>query len=142
MRRFAIIDDGVVTNIAEADEPLADNWIADNGDAKIGGAWDGQSFHPPAPPVPSLNDYTSAVQIHLDNMVKERNYDGILSACTYATSSVPKFAAEGHTCVTWRDAVWATCYQILGEVESGQRPTPSVEDLIALLPIMTWPEVV
>ena len=55
MGRFAIIDDGVVTNIAEADEPLADNWIADTGNAQIGGTWDGAAFHPvpvPSPPAP------------------------------------------------------------------------------------------
>jgi len=138
MGRFAIIDDGVVTNIAEADEPLASNWIHDNGDAKIGGTWDGQVFHPPVPPPPPLSEYTAAVQMHLDNKAKERNYDGILSACTYATSSVPKFAAEGQACVAWRDAVWAACYQILGEVETGQRPVPSIEELVGLLPTVTW----
>ena len=139
MGRFAIIDDGVVTNIAEADEPLASNWIYDNGDAKIGGTWDGQVFHLPVPPSPPLSEHIAAVQMYLDNKAKERGYDGILSACTYATSSVPKFAAEGQACTVWRDTVWNSCYQILDEVKAGQRPVPSVEELISLLPTMLWP---
>ena len=43
-------------------------------------------------------------QKRLDDFAKTRNYDGILSACTYATSEVPKFNAEGVYCVQIRDA--------------------------------------
>jgi hypothetical protein len=95
-----------------------------------------------APPtIPTIKDYTDATQIHLDATARAHNYDGILSACTYASSSVPKFAAEGQACVLWRDSVWATCYAILGEVQSGQRPAPTIPELLGLLPAMNWPEV-
>lgn len=139
MGRFAIVNGGSVVNIAEADEPLADNWIADNGDAKIGGTWDGIRFHAPVPPVPTLEEYTSAVQMHLDAKARERNYDGILSACTYATSSVPKFAAEGQACVSWRDAVWAKCYEVMASVQDGAIQPPTIDELLSELPVMTWP---
>lgn len=141
MTRYAIVEDGTVVNIAEAPHPLAANWIQDDGTAKIGGTWDGQHFHDPVPPAPTIAEYTSAVQMHLDNKARERNYDDILSACTYAASSVQRFAAEGQACVTWRDAVWATCYTILGEVTTGARQPPTVEELLVELPVMVWPEV-
>lgn len=96
---------------------------------------------PNTPQVPTVAEYTSSVQNHLDTEAKTRNYDGILSACTYAGSSIPKFAAEGQACVLWRDSVWATCYTILGEVQSGQRPAPTIPELLGLLPAMNWPEV-
>jgi len=83
--------------------------------------------------------YTVAVQAMLDAEARTHNYDGILSACTYATSTVEKFKAEGQACVNWRDAVWSACYAILAEVEDGTRNQPTVAGLISMLPAMTWP---
>ncbi len=84
---------------------------------------------------------TYEVQRYLDETARSRGYDGILSACTYATSSVPKFAAEGQACVTWRDSVWATCYVLMGDVMQGLIAIPTAAELIAALPQMVWPEV-
>ncbi len=82
----------------------------------------------------------AATQERLDAFARTRNYDGILSACTYATSPTPKFAAEGQYCVASRDATWAKLYQILGEVEAGTRPAPSgFADIEGDLPALTWP---
>lgn len=82
----------------------------------------------------------AATQSRLDTFAQTRNYDGILSACTYATSSVPKFAAEGQYCVDARDATWATLYTIMGEVLAQTRPMPeSFADVAPLLPALAWP---
>lgn len=48
--RYAIIENGIVVNIAEAEAPLGAGWIADDGNARIGGSWDGSAFHPAPPP--------------------------------------------------------------------------------------------
>lgn len=56
--KYAIIENGTVTNIAVADEPLADNWI-EAGSAKIGDTWDGTSFISPPPPAPTEDDVKS-----------------------------------------------------------------------------------
>jgi|GEM_PF-1462008 len=85
--------------------------------------------------------FTDAVQTHLDAFAQTRNYDSIMSAATYATSTVPKFRAEGQYAVEARDATWAKGYEILDEVLSGQRPMPSIEEVIAELPPLAWPEV-
>lgn len=82
---------------------------------------------------------TQAVQSLLDSTVQAHNYDGILSACTYANSKNPTFSAEGQACIEWRDAVWSTCYQILGDVQSGERNVPSVSELMNELPALNWP---
>lgn len=82
---------------------------------------------------------TVAVQQRLDDFARTHNYDGILSACTYATSTVPKFAAEGQYAVTMRDQTWATCYQIMGEVLQGLRPMPTVDLVMSELPTLEWP---
>jgi len=79
------------------------------------------------------------VQGYMDNTARERNYDSILSLCTYATSTNPTFAAEGQAGVEWRDAIWATCYQILADVESGTRAAPDEASLVSELPVFEWP---
>lgn len=82
----------------------------------------------------------AATQERLDNFARTRNYDGILSACTYATSNIPKFAAEGQVAVNLRDATWAALYQILEEVQAGQREAPTgFSDIEPLLPPLEWP---
>ena len=69
-----------------------------------------------------------------------RNYDGILSATTYAGSSVQKFQIEGQYCLGARDATWATLYTLLAEVEAGTRPVPgSFADVAPDLPVLAWP---
>jgi hypothetical protein len=83
---------------------------------------------------------TAAVQRRLDDFARTHNYDGILSACTYATSAIPKFALEGQYAVQARDETWATCYRIMGEVLQGIRPMPSLEAVINELPELKWPE--
>jgi len=79
-------------------------------------------------------------QQRLDDFARTRGYDGILSAATYATSAVPKFAAEGQYCVETRDATWARLYAILAEVEAGRRPAPNgFADIEGELPSLAWP---
>lgn len=53
--KYAIIENGKVTNIAKADAPLADNWV-EAGSASIGDLWDGQAFSAPASPLPTTID--------------------------------------------------------------------------------------
>jgi hypothetical protein len=84
-------------------------------------------------------EIVNAVQNRLDTFAQTRNYDGILSACTYATSTVPKFAADGQYAVNARDAAWATCYQIMTDVQAGTRPLPTVEQVLSELPALVWP---
>ena len=82
----------------------------------------------------------AATQSRLDTFAQTRNYDGILSACTYATSSIPKFAAEGQAAVNARDATWSALYALLSEVQAGTRPMPaSFADVEPLLPVLAWP---
>ena len=81
-----------------------------------------------------------ATQLRLDTFAQTRNYNGILSAATYATSNVPRFQAEGEYCVNQRDATWAKLYEILAEVQAGTRPMPAgYSDVEPDLPVLEWP---
>lgn len=92
----------------------------------------------PASNMTSQTAYINSVQSMLDVVAQTRGYDGILSACTYATSNNVTFTAEGQACVAWRDAVWSKCYEILAEIQSGARQPPSITELLTEMPIMTW----
>ena len=86
--------------------------------------------------------FTNAIQVYLDSFAQTRNYDNILSACTYATSNILAFKNEGQYCVNARDAVWAMAYDIMNCVLAGQRPVPTEAELFAELPTLAWPVLV
>lgn len=87
-----------------------------------------------------ISTITQATQDRLDAFARTRNYDNILSACTYATSKVTRFKAEGQYCVNARDATWAALYTFMEEVQGGTRAMPtSFSDVVSFLPTLEWP---
>jgi L-2-hydroxyglutarate oxidase LhgO len=81
-----------------------------------------------------------ATQQRLDDFAATRHYSGIMSAATYATSSVPQFKSDGQYCVNARDATWAKLYEMLVEVQAGTRPMPNgYADVEPELPVLEWP---
>ena len=93
------------------------------------------------PPPPTADQITAArvaaVQAHMDAAAAARGYDDIKTAVTYADEpAIPRFQAEGQAFRAWRSLVWAHCYQVLDDVQSGRRAIPSEADLIAELPAL------
>lgn len=90
---------------------------------------------PPPPPEEIEAQKVAIVQQHLDDAARALRYDDIKTAVTYADEpSIPKFQAEGLAFRAWRSLVWAKCYEILDEVQAGNRPIPSDDELIGELP--------
>lgn len=87
-------------------------------------------------PVKVIGEFETAVQTYMDDAAKLRGYDSLLSACTYVTSSSPKFSAEGIAFSNWRDAVWTKCFEIQLAVQAGARGVPSLHQLMAELPLL------
>lgn len=87
-----------------------------------------------------IDALTAVVQRSLDSAARAHHYDGILSLCSYSTSTDPVFAAEGQAGVIWRDACWRRCYEIMAEVRAATRPVPTGPELLAELPEIVWPE--
>lgn len=142
--RAHIIENGIITNTIEVESfDFLPNLI-DGAEGGIGWHYDGKTFSPPPPlaksPEQIKTEIVDKTQQRLDDFARTSNYDGILSACTYATSSVPKFAAEGQYAVLRRDDTWATLYTILAEVEAGTRAMPTgYADVEPELPVLAWP---
>jgi hypothetical protein len=78
------------------------------------------------------------IQKYMDDEVNLKGYDGILSLCSYATSTDPKFSGEGQAGVDWRDEVWKFGYDLLNEVTTTSTAIPTEDELIAMLPPMVW----
>jgi len=85
------------------------------------------------------NEIINNTQRRLDEFAKTRGYDGILSACTYASSKITKFATEGQKAVDLRDQTWGFLFEYMAEVEAGTKPMPTgYADVESLLPVLTW----
>ena len=82
----------------------------------------------------TLQAMESAIQEYIDSQAKNRGYDSIVSACSYA-GYTNEFQTEAVSLGVWRSAVWTKAYQVQADVEAGTIPMPTVDELIAMLPI-------
>ena len=82
---------------------------------------------------------TDSVQNWMDTKVQERNYDNVHTCVgTYLYSPIEKFRLEAEAVKDWVSYVWAKCYEILAQVEAGERDIPTLEEVIAELPTLVW----
>lgn len=88
--------------------------------------------------LPAL-DYETAIQERVDDVARSRQFRDGVTLASYINSTNAQWAAEALAFVAWRDAVWAYAYTELAKVEAGQRPQPSVKDILAELPPINWP---
>lgn len=90
--------------------------------------------------VPDVAAYSAAITAHLEATARSRSYDSALSLASYVASAIPAWAAEAAAFVAWRDAVWAYALTEMGKVQAAERAPPTVEALIAELPVIAWPD--
>ena len=108
-------------------------------------AFDGQwyvSGYEPAPPAPTpeqiIRGYEDAVQAYLDQTAQSRDYDNTYTCLSYLSSTDEIWNREAHAFNAWRDQVWRKCHEILNAAMAGEIPAPTVEELIAMLPVIDW----
>lgn len=87
----------------------------------------------------TVDDYKFAVQVLIDETARSRIYTDGVSLASYKDSTIAQWSAEATAFIAWRDAVWASVYATLAEVQSGELPQPTIADLIAMLPAPPWP---
>ena len=86
-----------------------------------------------------VKEYSRALQNHIDNVAREKNYENGFTCATYINSSNPQWQAEAQAFVTWRDLCWEYALDIYEQVENGLIQPPALEDFIANLPLIDWP---
>lgn len=78
------------------------------------------------------------VDRYLDKTVQERGYDNIAKCVTYEGDIDPIFNAEGTAAKQWRSKVYRHLYNVLAQVEAGEREIPTAQELIEELPKIEW----
>lgn len=139
MARFAIIENGTVINVVEADESFAQSqgWIPAQ-DAVIGSGYSGGAFTPPVPKMPTLEEYDAALTAHLDSVAKARNWQDRISLMSRAGFPGP-WQAEAIAFGQWADGCNVIGYQMLADFQAGNIPQPTIAEVLAALPPMVWP---
>ena len=84
--------------------------------------------------------FEDAIEAHIDNVAREKGYRDATRLASYTVSTRPEWAAEAQAFVEWRDDVWLHAFGELDLVMAGDRAEPTIEDFIAELPEIAWPE--
>lgn len=96
---------------------------------------------PPSPQSPETPEQTvarleAALDRHLDSVANSYRYESIRTMVTYDGDPYHKFDAEGKAAKAWRSACYTLSIEIMDDVLAGNRPIPTEEELIALMPII------
>jgi hypothetical protein len=89
----------------------------------------------PAAPDP-VAMLTVVLQDAMDEMARAHGYDDIKTAITYRGDPNPKFAAEAEGFFMWRSAVWTQAYALLAQIQQGLAQFPTVQEAIAMMPML------
>ncbi|SFO45135.1 hypothetical protein SAMN04488056_106118 [Cohaesibacter marisflavi] len=139
--RYALVIEDIVDSISF--EQVAPDWVPVS-DGVFAGFLQNPDGTFSAPvkesPAPTQDDYEEAIQNLLEETARSRRYkQGATAFATYVTSQDPEWAAEAQAFVKWRDTVWRYAYQQLDAVLAGEREQPTLEELLAELPVPNWP---
>lgn len=90
------------------------------------------------PPTLTVADFVKALDNHLNAAAVAKGYRDIQSAALRAAREGP-FHAEGVAFFDWMDSCNAFGYQLLAEVQSGDRVEPTIQEFIDMLPQLILP---
>ncbi len=76
----------------------------------------------------------NAIQVHLDTQAQALRYDNINSIGKYV-GYVNDFQAEAEALGAWASSCWTVAGQIEADVQAGLRSIPTVDEVIAELPV-------
>jgi hypothetical protein len=86
----------------------------------------------------TVKTYEAAIDSFFDQKAKEKGYDSRIT-CALRAGFVGPFQQEGIAFAQWMDNCYSYIYQVLEQVKANTRPQPTIEELLAELPVLTWP---
>jgi len=87
----------------------------------------------------SIATFTAAIDAHVESTARAKQYNSAAHLASYVASTVPTWAAEAQAFVAWRDAVWLFALAEMQVIQAGDKPVPTIADLVASLPEIEWP---
>lgn len=93
-----------------------------------------------SPPPPTLSDFQTAIQAHVDQVAQSKQYNDAVTLASYDTENQPNpvWKAEASSFVVWRSSVWEYVNAQLLLFEQNQREIPTIEEFLEELPIIEW----
>ena len=80
-----------------------------------------------------------AIEKRLNDFALTRGFTDIATACTFVTSGVARYAADGKQAIDARDQTWVTWHALIDEIKAGTRAMPiNYAEVEALLPKLEW----
>jgi len=81
----------------------------------------------------------AAINTEVESTAQGRGYNDAATLASYATSTNATWQAEAQAFVAWRDQVWQKAYARLAQVEAGSAEMPTVVEVVAGMPSISWP---
>lgn len=82
--------------------------------------------------------YSEALQLHIDAAVKAKDYNDGFACASYANSTNETWKQEAQDFIAWRDSCWQYAIDVQNDVESGTIEPPTLEDFINAAPNLNW----
>jgi hypothetical protein len=83
----------------------------------------------------TLAQYEAAVQTNLDTFAQTWGYNNLLSAASYASSTVAQYKADATALIAWRDATWQMVESLQAQLTDGTVQLPATAAaFLAMLP--------
>lgn len=84
--------------------------------------------------------FQRAIEAHIEQTAQAKQYSSAVACASYIADPNPVWSAEAQAFIAWRSTVWSEVYATLAEVQAGERPVPTIDELLADLPAIEWPQ--
>lgn len=135
----ALIFKNEVIQIEDKEFPVASDlfWKEVDDNVQVGWLYENDEFKPK--PIPQKTneeiqkEYAQAMQAHIDQTARTKDYDDGYACATYVNSTNDVWKQEALDFIAWRDSVWSYAYNV-----QQQDTIPDLEDFIDNAPKIGW----